>query len=302
VSNVIEADSLVKHYGSRRALDEFTLEIEENKIFGLLGPNGAGKTTAIEIMLGLRSADEGKVSVLGADPQTSFSSIAPRVGAMLQQGGINPGLKPHEALHMYAQFYPQSENVDELIDLVDLSGVNTTVRRLSGGQAQSLSLAIAVVGKPQLVFLDEPTVGMDPRARRRTWDVITRLRDRGCTVVLTTHLMDEAETLCDEIAIVSKGKIIAQGDSVSLTSSSTDAIDVEFDRVVASSELGDLLKTQCEQKTPNSLRIITAPTPDLFVHIATFAQSKDMLITNYSSRAKSLEDVFIELTAESDDK
>lgn len=137
-------------------------------------------------------------------------------------------MKPREALRLYSSFYQDSLDIDKLLDQVELAGVKTNVRRLSGGQAQSLSLAIALVGKPKLVFLDEPTVGMDPRARRRTWGLIKELRKSGTTVVLTTHLMDEAEMLCDEIAIVSKGKVIAQGDTKSLTTSSKDEVGIPF--------------------------------------------------------------------------
>ena len=187
---VIEASMLSKTYGIKRALNDFSLEVPSGMIFGLLGPNGAGKTTAIEIMLGLRKSDSGTLTVLGENPEKRYGAIAPRIGAMLQQGGINPGLKPREAVKLYSAFYPTSLAVDELLKRVDLANVNTMVRRLSGGQAQSLSLALAIVGKPELGFLDEPTVGMDPIARRRTWDSIRVLRESGTTVVLTTHLSD----------------------------------------------------------------------------------------------------------------
>lgn len=298
MSAVIQATSLSKTYGSRRALDDFSLEVPSGIIFGLLGPNGAGKTTAIEIMLGLRKSDSGTVKVLDQNPEKNFEKIAPRIGAMLQQGGINPGLKPREAVKLYSSFYPQSLDVDELIKLADLQDVSTTVRRLSGGQSQSLSLALAIIGKPELVFLDEPTVGMDPRARRRTWGIIQKLRQDGSTVILTTHLMDEAEMLCDEIAIVSKGKVIAQGDTATLTSVHHDAIEVEFSEPIIASELNSVLNIDCEQKNETSLTILTNPNSEILIKLATYALEKNLTIVKYSSQAKNLEDVFIELTGD----
>lgn len=293
---VINASSLSKTYGSNRALDNFCLDVPKGSIFGLLGPNGAGKTTAIEIMLGLRKSDAGQVNVLGQDPQKHYQRIAPKIGAMLQQGGINPGLKPREAIQLYSAFYPQSLDVDELLDRVDLQGINTMVRRLSGGQAQSLSLAIAIVGKPELIFLDEPTVGMDPRARRRTWNVIKELRETGSTVILTTHLMDEVEILCDEIAIVSKGKVIAQGDTKTLTSSQHEAIDVEFDESINANILAKALNVPCEQVQPNLIQVAVDQNPEFLLQLAKFAQEKSLNVIRYSSKSKKLEDVFIELT------
>jgi ABC-2 type transport system ATP-binding protein len=295
--STIVAQSLTKRYGPRLALDDFSLTVPEGCIFGLLGPNGAGKTTAIEIMLGLRNSDSGNVDVLGDDPSRHFSRIAPKIGAMLQQGGINPGLKPREALQLYSAFYPKSLDVDELLVRVDLEGVDTNVRRLSGGQAQSLSLAIAIIGCPTLVFLDEPTVGMDPRARRRTWDVIKGLKDGGATVVLTTHLMDEAEMLCDEIAIVAHGKVIAQGDTKSLTQSKQEIIDLECAENFDASIFTQPLECEGEQVTESSIRIRRTSEPALLVNITQIAVENNLHITTLSSNSRNLEDVFLELTS-----
>lgn len=294
--SVIEAIGLNKSYGSKKALDGFDLAVQQGSIFGLLGPNGAGKTTAIEIMLGLRESDSGKVTVLGENPEKNYQKISSNIGAMLQQGGINPGLKPKEALKLYSAFYPQSRNVDELLELCDLKGINTPYRRLSGGQAQSLSLAVAIVGKPSLVFLDEPTVGMDPRARRRTWEIIKDLKNSGATVVLTTHLMDEAELLCDEIGIVSKGKIIAKGKPSELTKTKRDIVEVEFQKKVDSKKFGALLGIECEKDSEKSLRIMTEPNTDLLSRISSFAVENSNPVVRYASLSKTLEDVFIELT------
>ena len=154
---IIDAQNLFKNYGSKIALNDFSLQVTQSSIFGLLGPNGAGKTTAIEIMLGLRKRDSGNLKIFSKDPETNFQSIADSIGAMLQEGGINPSLNPKEALNLYASLYSNSTNPQELLERVGLKGVKTMVRRLSGGQKQSLSLAIALIGQPELVFLDEPT-------------------------------------------------------------------------------------------------------------------------------------------------
>lgn len=298
---VIEADALTKSYSGKLALDKFSLRVKEGMIFGLLGPNGAGKTTAIEIMLGLRTSESGTVRVLGENPEKHYQRIAPKIGAMLQEGGINPGLKPREALKLYSSFYPESLEIDDLLAQVDLTGVNTNVRRLSGGQAQSLSLALAVVGKPKLVFLDEPTAGMDPRARRRTWDLIKDLREEGTTVVLTTHLMDEAEMLCDEIAIVSKGKVIVQGDTKSLTTTSKDEIEVEFQHPADLEELGKAIGAKVIENRSNTVLIETKSSTELLQQIANFAHRNKNMVIKYASLSKKLEDVFIEMTAENYD-
>ncbi len=301
MNNVIQAEGLRKSYSGEIALDGFSLSVPKGMIFGLLGPNGAGKTTAIEIMLGLRVSDSGNVSVLGENPGKNFHLIAPKVGAMLQEGGINPGLKPREALKLYSSFYPQSLDIDELLVQVDLKGVNTNVRRLSGGQAQSLSLALAVIGKPELVFLDEPTVGMDPRARRRTWELIKNLREHGTTVVLTTHLMDEAEMLCDEIAIVSKGKVIVQSDTKSLTKAIGEEIEVEFEKPIDLERLNSVIGYDFRQTQANCISIGAQSSTLLLKQIADFAHEEENMVIRYASLNKKLEDVFFEMTSENVD-
>lgn len=298
IDDVINIENLHKTYGSSKALDGFNLKVESNIIFGLLGPNGAGKTTAIEIMLGLKKQDSGSVSIFGVDTQKHYSKIADRVGVMLQQGGINPALKPHDALKLYAQFYSNPLDIEPLLERVDLTGVQTPVRRLSGGQAQSLSLALAIIGQPELVFLDEPTVGMDPNARRRTWEIIKELKANGSTVILTTHLMDEAELLCDRIAIVSKGKIVADGNLKELTQNGSNFLDVEIDKPIDIIKLSSALGVKVDQADGLSIRIHSEPTPELITKIASFLETNNVLMTKFSCLSKDLEEVFIELTAE----
>src|SRR5690242_12264764 len=208
----IEVVGLEKRYGATVAVDGISVTVETGEVFGLLGPNGAGKTTTVETLEGYREPDAGTVRVLGLDPWRDGSRLRPRVGVMLQEGGLYPGVKPLEALRLFAAYYDDPDDPERLLDLVGLrEAQETMVRRLSGGQTQRLSLALALIGRPQLVFLDEPTAGMDPRARATTWQLIRDLRTSGVTVVLTTHAMDEAEHLCDRLAIVDHGRIVASG-------------------------------------------------------------------------------------------
>lgn len=293
---VIDAKHIFKNYGSKIALSDFSLQVNESSIFGLLGPNGAGKTTAIEIMLGLRNRDKGEISIFDKDPAIEFDAISDSIGAMLQEGGINPGLKPLEALALYASFYSNPLNVKEVLERVGLTGVTTMVRRLSGGQKQSLSLALALIGQPKLVFLDEPTAGMDPHARRRTWEIIKELKAQGTTVVLTTHLMDEAEMLCDEIAIVSNGTVVTQGKTQEILDSHQDSLDIIFASDIDLFDLDGVSESNCEKISSSHYKLTIEPNPDFLVKLTEFASKKNVLITQYSSLSKTLEEVFIELT------
>ena len=208
----VVADGLEKRYGATRAVDGVRFEVARGEIFALVGPNGAGKTTTVEMLEGYRRADGGTVRVLGLDPVDDGAALRPRIGVMLQEGGLYPGLRPLEVLRLFAAFYENPEQPEALLERVGLLDQRRTiVRRLSGGQKQRLSLACALVGRPELVFLDEPTAGMDPQARATTWELVRDLRARGTTIMLTTHLLDEAEQLCDRVAIIVAGKVAALG-------------------------------------------------------------------------------------------
>ncbi len=214
--SALEVVDLVKRYGVHTALDGLSFAVATGTVCALLGPNGAGKTSTIEIAEGFRKADAGSVRVLGLAPQDS--RLRPRVGVMPQSGGGYPGLKAAELLRLFASFHATPLDVDDLIDRLGLAEVSDTAfRRLSGGQQQRLSLAMAVVGRPELVFLDEPTAGLDPQARRATWELIDALRADGVTVLLTTHLMDEAAQLADDVVVIDHGKLVAQGTVAELT-------------------------------------------------------------------------------------
>src|SRR6266513_2489629 len=206
----IIVENFTKSYGLNRVVDELQFTVQRGEIFALLGPNGAGKTTTIETLEGYRKPDNGRVRVLGLDPIRESQKLKPQIGVMLQQDGLYPGLTAREVLHLFAGYYQHPQNIDALLERVGLTtAAKTRCRRLSGGQKRRLALAVALVGNPVLVFLDEPTAGMDPQARLVTWGIIRDLKRQGATVLLTTHLMDEAERLADRVAIIDHGRLVA---------------------------------------------------------------------------------------------
>jgi ABC-2 type transport system ATP-binding protein len=221
---------LVKSYAGRRAVDGLDLTAAAGQITAVLGPNGAGKTTTVEICEGLRSADAGEVRVLGLDPATRLTELRPRVGVMLQDGGLPTGARALPLLRQVAKFYAHPHDVGALAERLGITSyAATSVRRLSGGQRQRLALALALVGRPELVFLDEPSAGLDPQARLAVWDLVREARDAGTSVVLTTHAMDEAERLADQVAILSHGQLVAAGTPAELTMSGRSLEDVYLD-------------------------------------------------------------------------
>ncbi|WP_324650089.1 ABC transporter ATP-binding protein [Georgenia sp. H159] len=217
-SPVIDVQHLRKTYGGTVAVADVSLAVERGEIFGILGPNGSGKTTTVETMLGLRPTDGGRVRVLGLDPHRHPRRLRERVGVQLQQARLPAQLRVGEALELYASFYRNPAEPAELLDLLGLTGQQRTAfASLSGGQQQRLSIALALVGNPEITVLDELTTGLDPQARRTTWDLIERVRARGVTVVLVTHDMDEAAHLCDRLAIIDHGTVVATGSPRDLT-------------------------------------------------------------------------------------
>jgi ABC-2 type transport system ATP-binding protein len=213
----VHVRGLVKRYGGLTAVNGIDLDIRRGEIFALLGPNGAGKTTTVEILEGYRSRDSGEVTVLGWDPARQRARLKSQIGIVLQSTGVERYLTVAETVRMYAGFYPHPRPVDEVIGLVGLEAKrNSRVNKLSGGQQRRLDVAIALAGDPDLLFLDEPTTGFDPSARRESWDVIKNLATLGKTVLLTTHYMDEAQFLADRVAVISAGQIVADGDPATL--------------------------------------------------------------------------------------
>ncbi len=210
MNTVIAVEELRKRYGEVRAVDGVCFTVAEGEIFGMVGPNGAGKTTTIECLEGLRQADEGSVSVLGLDPWRDERALHERIGVQLQESALHPRLWVGEVLDLFASFYEHPLDRDSLLEELGLEDkVGTPFAKLSGGQKQRLFIALSLVGDPELVFLDELTTGLDPQARRNIWDLVRKVRDRGKTVFLTTHYMEEAERLCDRVLIIDHGRIVA---------------------------------------------------------------------------------------------
>jgi ABC-2 type transport system ATP-binding protein len=211
-ASAIEVRALRKRYGDFEAVRGIDMTVNRGEVFGLLGPNGAGKTTTVEILEGYRERTSGEVSVLGHDPASRESALRKRIGIVLQSSGIYSHLTPREALGHWASFYPEPRDVDEVLNLVGLTEkADVRTRKLSGGQLRRLDFALALVGDPELIFLDEPTTGFDPEARRAAWETIRSLRALGKTILLTTHYLDEAQALADRVAIVKDGRVLAIG-------------------------------------------------------------------------------------------
>jgi ABC-2 type transport system ATP-binding protein len=209
---VVAVRAIRKAYGRTVAVDDVSLEVQTGEIFGLIGPNGAGKTTTMECVEGLRAPDRGAISVLGLDPSRDAYALQQRIGVQLQETQLQKRIKVREAVGLWASLYPRSVNGDRLLDQLGLSEKrNAWFMTLSGGQKQRLFIALALINDPELVFLDELTTGLDPQARRAIWDLVRGIRERGKTVFLTTHLMEEAERLCDRVAIIDHGRIVDVG-------------------------------------------------------------------------------------------
>jgi len=206
----VTVQNLVKKYGHLLAVDDVSLSIHEGEIFGIIGPNGAGKTTTVECISGLRGPDSGSISVYGLSPRKDRNKLREFVGVQLQESALPPRLKVGEAVRLFASFYPSPLDPDQLLESLGIQQiVNSSFKNLSGGQKQRVSVALALVGNPRLAILDELTTGLDPEARREIWGLIERMRDRGVTVIVVTHFMDEAERLCDRLALINHGTVVA---------------------------------------------------------------------------------------------
>ena len=295
---------LTKRFGPLTAVDGLDLEVARGETFALLGPNGAGKTTTIECWEGYRSPDAGRVEVLGLDPRRDATALMPRIGVMLQEGGVYPMARPAEVVALFAAFHADPLDPDELLTRVGLDDARgTRFRDLSGGQKQRLSLALAVVGRPELVFLDEPTAGLDPAARRATWAHISELRTAGVTVVLTTHLLDEAEHLADRVAIVDRGRLVAIGTPAELThggGSAAEGIEFTAAEGIDVADLARSLQVEVGRPRPGTYRLHAANDPQLIAALAAWLADHDVVIGELRAGKRSLEDVFLQLTDELD--
>jgi ABC-2 type transport system ATP-binding protein len=276
----ISVRDLRKSYGSHEALRGITFEIREGEVFGLLGPNGAGKTTTVEILEGYRKRDDGSVTVLGSDPARGDRAFRARIGVVLQHSELFSNLTVREIHRMFAGYYDRPRNVDEVIDLVGLREKrDARVKTLSGGQKRRLDLGVALVGDPDLVFLDEPTTGFDPAARRAAWDMIRSLRSLGKTILLTTHYLDEAEQLADRVAVLREGVIVREGTPAELT--------------------GDTQETEIRYRRNGREVVLRTSEPTRVLNeLTTRALSEGHELEGLTVRRPTLEDVYLLLTAE----
>ncbi|MGW1199059.1 ABC transporter ATP-binding protein [Streptomyces sp. NPDC002536] len=296
----VEVRGLVKRYGTKTAVDGLDLTVAAGGLTAVLGPNGAGKTTTIETCEGYRRPDAGTVRVLGLDPVADAAALRPRVGVMLQSGGIYAGARADEMLRHMASLHADPLDVDALADRLGLGSCGRTpYRRLSGGQQQRLSLAMAVVGRPELVFLDEPTAGLDPQARHATWDLVRDLCADGVTVVLTTHHMDEAEALARDVAIIDGGRVVAQGSPEELCRGGAENT-LRFNGRPGL-DLAGLLKalpaeSAAVELTPGSYRVSGEVGPQLLATVTTWCAQHGVMPDRITVERHTLEDVFLELT------
>jgi ABC-2 type transport system ATP-binding protein len=280
----IDVRGLCKRYGSYEAVRELDIAVRRGEVFGLLGPNGAGKTTTVEILEGYRSRDGGEVSVLGYDPAARAIDLRRRIGIVLQSGGIYSHITPREALRHWAGFYPHPRSVEEVLELAGLGHrADVRSRRLSGGELRRLDFALALVGDPELMFLDEPTTGFDPEARRAAWETIRSLRELGKTILLTTHYLDEAQALADRVAIVKDGRVLAIGPPDELGPHPSAGASY---RVTYRDAQGELVERQTEDPTA------------LLHELTGDALSQGERLEELSVTRPTLEEVYLELTAD----
>jgi ABC-2 type transport system ATP-binding protein len=296
---VIRVRGLTKRYDQVQAVDGIDFDVANGEIFGLLGPNGAGKTTTVEILEGLREPDDGEVSVLGVDVRRDAGAIKPRIGVSLQTAALYPKLTVTELVDLFRSFYPRSRPTGEIIDALAL-GERRDARSqdLSGGQRQRLAVALSLVNDPELVFLDEPTTGLDPAARRQLWDIVEALKADGRSVLLTTHYMEEAEILCDRLAIMDHGRILEMGTVEQLVSKHFKERTVRFDRLdgLDREELERLPAVSSVKEDADEVLIYTLDPGRTIGGLLELADSRGLEPQNLSIRRATLEDVFLDLT------
>lgn len=298
-SNAIIVDNFSKSYGSNRVVDHLQFTVQRGEIFALLGPNGAGKTTTVETLEGYRTPDEGSVRILGLDPVRQARALRPRIGVILQQDGLYPALTAREVLRLFAGYYRQPQSVDTLMERVGLTGAaKVRCRRLSGGQKRRLALAVALIGKPELVFMDEPTAGMDPQARLTTWEIIRDLKSNGVTILLTTHLMDEAERLADRVAIIDHGRLIALDTPANLTGTqNADVVRFVAPAGLDCTQLAALPSARkVEELRPGSYFVETDKVPELLAELTAWLRDRNITLSELRVGQGSLEDLFLRLT------
>ena len=299
---IIEVVNLTKHYGAVQALRGVSFEVEEGEVFGLLGPNGAGKTSTVEILEGLRPADGGIVSVCGLDPQSSGSDFKQEIGAVLQATALPDKLRVGEAVSMFASFYKRRRDPAALLKRFGLEEKrNTFYSQLSGGQKQRLALAMSLVNEPRVLFLDEPTAGLDPQVRREIYTIIEELKKERKTILLTTHYIEEAEKLCDRVAIVDQGRVVTQGTPRELKqrSAGTTRIELRLARPESDAALKQLEGVADCRASDGVYIMHSTRVPQTIVSLVHYLEAHGNELSSLDIAAPSLEDVFLELTGRS---
>ena len=299
MKNVIEVKNLVKKYGDVTAVNGVNFEVEKGEVFGILGPNGAGKTTTVEIIEGLRKPDGGEIVVCGIDAVKETRRTKELIGVLLQATSIYDNIRVKEAVELFGSYYRKSLPVDQILEEVSLTDKrNSTVSSLSGGQKQRLSIGLALVNDPEVLFLDEPTTGLDPQARHNVWRIVEKLRDRGKTIILTTHYMEEAEQLCGRLAIIDRGSIIAMDTPENIINSAALDTSIEFSTSIElNSWMRKMLSTEkVNHGSINRYSINTKSVPGVLKDLTNLCSENNIELKNISVRKATLEDVFLAMT------
>ncbi|MCW4018126.1 MAG: ABC transporter ATP-binding protein [Candidatus Bathyarchaeota archaeon] len=301
--SIITVSHLWKQYGAVAAVDDVTFSINEGEIFGIIGPNGAGKTTMVECISGLRVPDSGSITIYGLSPKEDRDELRNFVGVQLQESSLPPRIKVVEALNLFASFYSDPLDCQELLKSLRMTEKrNAKFKQLSGGQKQRLSIALALIGNPKIAILDELTTGLDPDARREVWGLIERIRDRGVTVILVTHYMDEAERLCDRVALINHGKLVANDTPAGLAASEGGDIHMQF---APSRSVDDKILAALPGVTSvehRGTRVIVNGSGDITTHVLYALLKADITVKDIQVKSGNLEDAFVKLTQTNDKK
>jgi ABC-2 type transport system ATP-binding protein len=298
--DVIVVSGLRMRYGTFEAVRGIDLRIRRGEVFAFLGPNGAGKTTTVEILEGFRRRSGGEVSVLGEDPQHAGSSWRARIGVVLQESEPERDLTVLECLQLYAGYYPAPRDAGDVLSLVELADrAGETASKLSGGQRRRLDVALALIGGPELLFLDEPTTGFDPSARRAAWDMVSGLRSLGVTVFLTTHYMDEAEHLADRVAVIAEGRIVAEGSPGTIAGRDRAAVEIRFSLPPGAvpDDLPEVVKAAMVERDGGQLLLRAGSPINVLGPLVRWAEARGADLADIEVRRPSLEDVYLALTA-----
>ncbi|MCA5894367.1 ABC transporter ATP-binding protein [Isoptericola sp. NEAU-Y5] len=303
---IVEVRNLRKTYGAKVAVDDVSFAVQPGEIFGILGPNGAGKTTTVETLAGLRSADGGAVRVLGIDTLRDPAAVRDRLGVQLQESSLHDKITVAEALGLFASFYDDAADPRELMELLDLADhADKQFARLSGGQKQRLSIALALVGNPQVAILDELTTGLDPQARRATWELVERVRDTGVTILLVSHFMEEAERLCDRLVVIDAGRVVAEGSPAELIDGLEGGRTVVVRFATDDAARGRTLLADVATRHPDvdrvevsdgGLEVAVTGTPRVLFAVVPALAEADLVPDDVRTVTRTLEDVFLAVT------